>query len=859
MAHAPANHTLSDLIHGLHELLPDCAAAKHGQPCVEPSQSGRGFAVYAGGERVCFSDILLPGFNMLPRWLLGGIYLVFLLYLFVGVSMSADMFMDGIMQITSIMKKVKRKKANGEVVVVEEPVWNWVVANISLMALGSAAAEVMLALIEALITLNKPAGELGPSCIVGAASFNQLIVAAVSTTALPHGVFKSIEHLRVYVTTACWSIAAHIWLLVVYWWWTPDEITVVEGLLTFCFTGVVILHAWIMDTQPWKRRVYADPCSAVASQEEAERGIKMPDLPSPTGSGEEEQAAKNAAFFQNVMEQRTAHGLFARLRAKAEADELSAAQRAMALAGAAVPRRTDRQQVMFRSTAYSCLESAGVVRVAVMRLPPLGGTLGGPLRVFYTTDDGDAIAGLDYVATQGVLTFAPGEGVRHIEVQIVDDDVSEPDVTFSVVLTHVEDPGFGSPAPVILQNRVHVTIVDDDDAGVVGFELPHYEARYSQSYQEADMTVVRRRGTDGRVEVEYMTVDETALAGRDYEAAHGRLVLESGQKSCRLHIKLLPLAQYDLHKAFRVELQNPGGGVELSSRCSTRVTIAERSQTGRPATNKGGNMGASRTGSVLRASGSFKSIKAGPEAEPYDIRRAWRSQIKAAFEIDEDDDGEDDGAASSSSSGVSSGDKGWGALIMHYVKFSWQIILAIMVPPPEWNGGYPTFGLAILALTGQVYLVNESAKLFGCIVGLKDLVTGFSIVALGTSLPDTFASRIAAQHDATADSAIGNITGSNCMNVFVGLGLPWVICSIYYKMKGERYVTPAGDLAFSVLIFCIVGCTGMVILAVARHYGGELGGSKARQWAIASVLAGLWGLYLALSGLRAYGNIGNIA
>ena len=77
--------------------------------------------------------------------------------------------------------------------------------------------------------------------------------------------------------------------------------------------------------------------------------------------------------------------------------------------------------------------------------------------------------------------------------------------------------------------------------------------------------------------------------------------------------------------------------------------------------------------------------------------------------------------------------------------------------------------------------------------------------------------------------------------------------------QGERYVTPAGDLAFSVLVFVLVGGAGMAILAVARHYGGELGGSKARQWAIASVLGGLWILYLILSGLRAYDNIANIA
>lgn len=31
-----------------------------------------------------------------------------------------------------------------------------------------------------------------------------------------------------------------------------------------------------------------------------------------------------------------------------------------------------------------------------------------------------------------------------------------------------------------------------------------------------------------------------------------------------------------------------------------------------------------------------------------------------------------------------------------------------------------------------------------------------------------------------ADNAIGNITGSNSVNVFLGLGLPWLIASIYH-------------------------------------------------------------------------------
>merc|ERR1712166_1355633 len=65
------------------------------------------------------------------------------------------------------------------------------------------------------------------------------------------------------------------------------------------------------------------------------------------------------------------------------------------------------------------------------------------------------------------------------------------------------------------------------------------------------------------------------------------------------------------------------------------------------------------------------------------------------------------------------------------------------------------------------------AKMLGCILGLKDSITAITFVALGTSLPDTFASKEATIGDDTADAAITNVTGSNSVNVFLGLGIPW--------------------------------------------------------------------------------------
>jgi Ca2+/Na+ antiporter len=73
--------------------------------------------------------------------------------------------------------------------------------------------------------------------------------------------------------------------------------------------------------------------------------------------------------------------------------------------------------------------------------------------------------------------------------------------------------------------------------------------------------------------------------------------------------------------------------------------------------------------------------------------------------------------------------------------------------------------------------------MFGCAIGLPASITAITFVALGTSLPDTFASRQAAMESPHADAAIGNVTGSNCVNVFLGLGLPWVIGACYYSSK----------------------------------------------------------------------------
>ena len=77
------------------------------------------------------------------------------------------------------------RNEHGEVIKTKKVLfWNATVANLTLMALGSSAPEILLSVIEAFKNLGGCPGELGPSNIVGSAAFNLLVISAVSVYAV---------------------------------------------------------------------------------------------------------------------------------------------------------------------------------------------------------------------------------------------------------------------------------------------------------------------------------------------------------------------------------------------------------------------------------------------------------------------------------------------------------------------------------------------------------------------------------------------------------------------------------------------------------------------------------------------------
>lgn len=189
---------------------------------------------------------------------------------------------------------------------------------------------------------------------------------------------------------------------------------------------------------------------------------------------------------------------------------------------------------------------------------------------------------------------------------------------------------------------------------------------------------------------------------------------------------------------------------------------------------------------------------------------------------------------------------------LHFASLPWKVIMAF-IPPTDYCGGWLCF-VTSLGATGMITaVVAEMAGMFGCMIGISDAAVALTVVALGTSLPDTFASRLAIMYAEDADAAVGNVTGSNSVNVFLGLGLPWVIASFYAAGEGNAwsetgYMVPTGSLGTSVSIFAPLAIIVLLSLLVNRKIiGGVVGGSSLCRTIGFCLYFGTWVLFLVLS------------
>ena len=115
------------------------------------------------------------------------------------------------------------------------------------------------------------------------------------------------------------------------------------------------------------------------------------------------------------------------------------------------------------------------------------------------------------------------------------------------------------------------------------------------------------------------------------------------------------------------------------------------------------------------------------------------------------------------------------------------------------NVGLLVLGFFLL-VKGADWFVEGASKLAEKF-GIPQIVIGLTIVAMGTSLPEAAVS-IASAAKGSADIAIGNVLGSNIMNVLLILGITALICEIPVKPQTIRFEIPF-VIAVTVLLFVI--------------------------------------------------------
>ena len=104
----------------------------------------------------------------------------------------------------------------------------------------------------------------------------------------------------------------------------------------------------------------------------------------------------------------------------------------------------------------------------------------------------------------------------------------------------------------------------------------------------------------------------------------------------------------------------------------------------------------------------------------------------------------------------------------------------------------------ILLLKGADWFVDGASNIASRF-GIPQLIIGLTIVAMGTSLPEAFVS-ITAALKSNAAITIGNVVGSNILNVGIILGVTALIRSLHIQNSTIKYEMPFMMLVTLVLI-----------------------------------------------------------
>ena len=197
----------------------------------------------------------------------------------------------------------------------------------------------------------------------------------------------------------------------------------------------------------------------------------------------------------------------------------------------------------------------------------------GPVTVAYSTADGTATSGSDYVAASGNLTFAAGEISKTITVKVKGDKVAEGNEAFTVRLGN-------AAGATIADGSATGTITNDDAAAKLpALSVGDVSLREGDSGTAELMFVVTLdKAATSRVTVNYATTDGTATAGSDYAALAGKLTFAPGETSKMVHVAVKGDTVVEANETFSLTLSGARGTTIADATAVGQITDDDTQQ-----------------------------------------------------------------------------------------------------------------------------------------------------------------------------------------------------------------------------------------------------------------------------------------
>ena len=186
------------------------------------------------------------------------------------------------------------------------------------------------------------------------------------------------------------------------------------------------------------------------------------------------------------------------------------------------------------------------------------GSTSSSFSVDYATANVTAIAGSDYTAASGTLTFAAAETTKPVTVSTIDDTTVESSETLYVNLS-------GATGGATITDSQGVGTINDNDTAATCNGVSFAIGNAADTEGNGLAFAVTKSGTASiSCSVSYATADGTAVAPGDYTATSGTLAFAASETTKYVSVTTLINAPGESNETLYVNLSNPTNGSTIS-------------------------------------------------------------------------------------------------------------------------------------------------------------------------------------------------------------------------------------------------------------------------------------------------------